>query len=192
MKIKYNAPTVLSYTLLCALVMAVTLYLIPENLRPGFRKWFMVPGREDFSPGILRCWVTLLSHVIGHAGWSHLVDNFYIILLVGPMLEENYGSLALFVMIVITALVTGILNAFFFPTSLRGASGVVFMMILLASFTNFTHGEIPVTFILVLTLYIGSQLVQSFDKSNISYFSHIAGGFCGSLFGFFISPKQQH
>jgi membrane associated rhomboid family serine protease len=188
MKIKYNAPTVLSYALLCALVMAVTLYLLP-----GLRDWFMVPGRGNFSPGSLRCWITLLSHVIGHSGWAHLVSNFSIILLVGPMLEESYGSLALLVMIAITALVTGILNVFFFPSALMGASGVVFMMILLASFTNFTHGEIPLTFILILTLYIGDQLFKSFGGTgNISHFAHIAGGFCGSLFGFFISPKQQH
>jgi len=68
---------------------------------------------------------------------------------------------------------------------------VVFMMILLASFTNFSHGEIPLTFILVLTLYIGDQIIKSFGSGNISHFAHIAGGFCGSLFGFFISPKQH-
>jgi membrane associated rhomboid family serine protease len=66
------------------------------------------------------------------------------------------------------------------------------MMILLASFTNFSHGEIPLTFILVLTLYIGNELIKSFGPANnISYFAHIAGGFCGSLFGFFISPKRH-
>jgi len=185
MRIKYNAPTVLTYALLSALVMAITLYLLPS-----LREWFMVPGRGHFLPLNVQCWLSLFTHVIGHSGWPHLVSNFAIILLVGPMLEENYGSLALLVMIIITALVTGILNVLFFPLSLFGASGVVFMMILLASFTNFSHGEIPLTFILVLTLYIGNQLLQSFDKSNISYFAHIAGGFCGSLFGFFISPKH--
>jgi membrane associated rhomboid family serine protease len=187
MRIKYNAPTVLTYTLLCALVMAVTYYLLP-NLS---REWFTVPGRGQFLPLSLRKCVTLLSHVMGHSGWAHLVSNFSIILLVGPMLEENYGSLALLVMIAITAFVTGILNVFFFPSALMGASGVVFMMILLASFTNFSHGEIPLTFILVLTLYIGDQLVKSFGTGNISHFAHIAGGFCGSLFGFFISPKRH-
>jgi membrane associated rhomboid family serine protease len=106
------------------------------------------------------------------------------------MLEESYGSLALLAMIAITALVTGVLNMFLFPSALMGASGVVFMMILLASFTNFSKGEIPLTFILVLALYLGDQLIKSFGTGNISHFAHIAGGFCGSLFGFLISPKQ--
>jgi uncharacterized membrane protein YdcZ (DUF606 family) len=59
------------------------------------------------------------------------------------------------------------------------------MLILLASFTNFTAGESPLTFILGLVLYLGREIVNSFNANNISEFAHIAGGFCGSLFGFF-------
>jgi len=62
---------------------------------------------------------------------------------------------------------------------------VVFMMILLASFTNFSKGEIPLTFILVLILYLGRELFNAFGDDNISQFAHIVGGFIGSLFGFF-------
>jgi uncharacterized membrane protein YdcZ (DUF606 family) len=71
-----------------------------------------------------------------------------------------------------------------------GASGVVFMMILLASFTNFNKGEIPLTFILVLILYLGEQLFTSLKTENISRYAHIVGGFCGSLFGFFKPPSK--
>ena len=95
-------------------------------------------------------------------------------------------------MICVTALVTGALNVIFFSSSLLGASGVVFMMILLASFTNFNRGEIPLTFILVLILFIGRELFDSFaitgSGNNISQFAHIVGGFIGSLFGFFKIP----
>jgi len=100
------------------------------------------------------------------------------------MLEENYGSKDLLLMMIITALATGILNVLFFKTALLGASGVVFMMILLSSFTNFSRGEIPLTFILVLILYMGVQIVNSFASDNISQFAHIIGGLCGSFFGF--------
>ncbi|MCL1836827.1 MAG: rhomboid family intramembrane serine protease [Treponema sp.] len=188
MRLKYNAPTILTYSFFCALVLVLSLYLIP-NLTS---LWFRVPGRGNFSLTSLRNWVTLLTHAAGHSNWNHLVGNFSIILLIGPMLEENYGSSALLAMIVITALVTGILNVLLFPKPLMGASGVVFMMILLASFTNFSRGEIPLTFILVLVLFLGEQLLDSLNESNISHFAHIVGGFCGSLFGFFISPKRRY
>ncbi|MDR1869707.1 MAG: rhomboid family intramembrane serine protease [Treponema sp.] len=186
MRIKYNAPTVLSFTLLCAFVL-----LLSQNFFPTLTEnWFMVPGRGDFRAGSFRNWVTILTHVIGHANWSHLISNFTLILLIGPMLEENYGSVELLVMIVITALVTGILNILFFRSSLMGASGVVFMMILLSSFTNFSRGEIPLTFILVLVLYMGVQFVNSLQTDNISQFAHIIGGLCGSFFGFLHSEKR--
>ena len=187
MRIKYNAPTVLTYALICALVV-----LISNKLLPGLaNNWFTVPGKGRFSPASLRNWITVLTHVMGHASWGHLVGNFSIILLIGPMLEENYGSVSLLVMILITTVVTGLLNVLFFTTGLMGASGVVFMMILLASFTNFSRGEIPFTFILVLVLFLGEQFVKSFHSDNVSYFAHIAGGFCGSLFGFFFPPKRR-
>jgi membrane associated rhomboid family serine protease len=108
--------------------------------------------------------------------------------LIGPILEEVYGSGALLIMILITAFVTGVLNVLFFSSGLLGASGVVFMMILLASFTNFSRGEVPLTFILVLILFLGRELFDSFGgeaaNGNISKFAHIVGGFIGSLFGF--------
>jgi membrane associated rhomboid family serine protease len=107
------------------------------------------------------------------------------------MLEAIYGSWSLWFMILVTALVTGFLNILFFPTALLGASGVVFMMILLSSFTNFTKGEVPLTFILILALYLGREVINSFSSNDVSEFAHVAGGFCGSLFGFFRPTKPK-
>ncbi|MDR3140013.1 MAG: rhomboid family intramembrane serine protease [Treponema sp.] len=185
MRIKYNAPTVLTFTFVSTAVLIFSQTLFPSLTET----WFVVPGKGGFSPSLFRDWLTLFTHVLGHANWTHLVSNFSIILLIGPILEETYGSLSLLLMIALTALVTGLLNIAFFPTALLGASGVVFMMILLASFTNFNKGEIPLTFLLILVLYLGRELFASFSSNNISEFAHIVGGFCGSLFGFFRPPK---
>jgi membrane associated rhomboid family serine protease len=186
MRIKYNAPTVLSFSLLCALILFLSQTFIPNLVE----YWFMVPGRNNFQAGSFRNWVTILTHAAGHAHWGHLISNLTLILLIGPMLEENYGSSTLLFMILITALVTGILNVLLFNSYLLGASGVVFMMILLSSFTNFSHGEIPLTFILVLILYLGVQIFNRSSADNISHFAHIIGGLCGSFFGFFRIPRR--
>ena len=192
MKIKYNAPTVLTFAFISAAVLVLSQTLFHSLTE----QWFIVPGKGSFSRGSIRSWVTFFTHVLGHANWPHLVSNFSFILLIGPILEEIYGSFSLLLMIIITALVTGVLNILFFSSGLLGASGVVFMMILLASFTNFSKGEIPLTFILILCLYIGRELFSSFGGSthegsvaNISQFAHIVGGFIGSLFGFFRVAK---
>ena len=191
MRIKYNAPTVLTF----AFISAVVLVLSQTVARSLTEQWFLVPGKGNFSPSSFRNWMTLFTHVLGHKDWLHLVSNFSIILLVGPILEEIYGSFSLFIMICITAFVTGLLNILFFNSMLLGASGVVFMMILLASFTNFNKGEIPLTFILILILYLGKEFFDSFGNAagagdSISHFAHIVGGFIGSLFGFFRRRKQ--
>jgi membrane associated rhomboid family serine protease len=186
MRIKYNAPTVLTFTFISAGVLILSLTVLPALTET----WFVVPGKGRFSPQRINNWVCLFTHVMGHANWNHLISNFAYILLIGPILEEHYGSFSLFLMIAITALVTGVLNILLFSSNLLGASGVVFMMILLASFTNFSKGEIPLTFILILVLYLGRELFNSFMNNNISEFAHIVGGFCGSLFGFFHSPRR--
>lgn len=127
---------------------------------------------------------TLFSHVLGHANWGHLLGNLTFILLVGPIVEEKYGSKRLLTMILLTALITGLLNVLFFNSGLLGASGVVFMLILLSSFTNVRSGEIPLTFIVVALLFIGKEILDSVQNDNISQFAHIIGGICGSVFGF--------
>jgi len=192
MRLKYNAPTVLTFTFVSAAVLVLTLTFLPSLTED----WFLVRGKGSFSPTRIQSWVTLFTHVLGHANWNHLISNFTMILLIGPILEEYYGSIPLFFMIMVTALVTGALNILFFSTGLLGASGVLFMMILLASFTNFNKGEIPLTFILVLVLYLGRELLISFGSDpetndNISQFAHVVGGFIGSLFGFFRTTDRQ-
>jgi rhomboid protease GluP len=185
MKIRYNAPVVLNYSLIAVLVLFLNPFLGGE-LIPA---WFIVPGKGHFDINSVISYVRLFSHIVGHGSWEHLLGNFAIILLVGPILEEKYGSFSLLFMILITALVTGVLNSLLFNSALLGASGVAFMMILLAPFTNTKKGEIPITFILIIALYIIKEVFQSFQSNQIAEFAHIAGGICGSIFGFL---RQKH
>jgi membrane associated rhomboid family serine protease len=135
----------------------------------------------------------VISHIAGHQDWTHLVANFSLILLIGPILEEKYHSGPLLLMMLVTALVTGVINIVFLDTGLMGASGVVFMMILLSSFTNIASGEIPLTFILVVVVYLAREVLGAFAEDSVAQFAHIAGGVCGSLFGFLFQrqPKRR-
>ena len=65
-----------------------------------------------------------------------------------------------------------------------GASGLAFMMILLSSFTNHREGELPLTFVLVVLLFLAKEVANAFNQDDISQFAHIIGGGFGSLFGF--------
>lgn len=107
------------------------------------------------------------------------------ILVVGPPLEEKYGSRNLFWAIFFTALVSGTVQWIFFPkTALLGASGIVFMMIVMSSLSGMRDGYIPITLILVLVLYIGGEIVDGVVLSdNVSQLTHIVGGVCGAFMG---------
>lgn len=177
-KIKYNAPIILSFSLLCVGVYVLN-YLTPGS---GLIHLFAVGSTLDLgNPFTI---VGLFTHPLGHANLEHLLGNLTLILLIGPIAEEKYGSRGILTMILITALITGLLNVFLFDTGLLGASGIGFMLILLVSFTNVKAGEIPVSFILVALLYIGKEFMNSFQPDYISQFAHIIGGVCGSIFGF--------
>jgi len=137
-------------------------------------------------------YVRLFTHVLVHADIGHYVGNFMMILAIGPMVEEKYGSGRLVLITVITAFVTGLVKIIFFPgTVLVGASGIVFMLILMASFTNIRQGRLPITVLLVAVLYIGNEvLLGLFTIDNVSRISHIIGGLCGAVFGVVFHAKK--
>ncbi|MBN2509552.1 MAG: rhomboid family intramembrane serine protease [Spirochaetales bacterium] len=180
MKIRYNSPVILTLTFLSAAVLIIdTLTGMQITLA-----LFTAAPRGYFAPGHPLSYFRLFSHILGHAGWDHLLANFTIILLIGPILEEKYRPSRLLFMILVTAVVTGILNLLFFDTALLGASGIAFMMIILGSITNIRKGEVPLTFILIVVLYLAKEVLMIAAADNISQTAHIAGGICGSLFGF--------
>jgi membrane associated rhomboid family serine protease len=58
------------------------------------------------------------------------------------------------------------------------------MMIAMSSLSGMKNGSIPITLILVLTLYIGGEIVDGILlQDNVSQLTHIIGGICGALLG---------
>ena len=181
MKIKYNSPIILTYSLISICV----LIFCSGGL---ITKYFSSPVHLSYSDP--NFYIRLVFYIAGHGNWSHLIGNLIIILLVGPLLEEKYGSGKLLEMVLITAIATAFLNAFFFSNSLIGGSGIAFMLILLSSFSNIKSGQIPLTFVIIAVLFIGSEVVSTKKIDRISQFSHLAGGIIGAGYGFIRSGKR--
>lgn len=110
----------------------------------------------------------------------------------GPAHGGKYGSIPLLKGILFTALVTGVLQCILFPnTGLLGASGIVFMLIMLSSLAGFSGG-IPVTMLLVAALYFGQQVYDIiFVHDNVANFMHIVGGLCGTAFGYYCALHRR-
>lgn len=63
---------------------------------------------------------------------------------------------------------------------------------MLASFTDFREGEIPITFILVAAIFIGEQVYEGIAvQNNISNMAHIVGGIVGAIIGYGLNVKSK-
>ena len=184
LKITFNSPIILGFAAVC-LIATILNYI---TLGVSNELLFMTYHTSLTS---LMTYVRFVTHVFGHADWTHFIGNMSYILLLGPMLEEKYSSAVLIEVMAITAVITGLINYVFFPQyALCGASGIVFAFILLSSFTSFKEGEIPLTFILVAVLYIGQQVVQGITlDDNVSNMAHIIGGMVGGAVGYALNKK---
>ncbi|MBQ8780085.1 MAG: rhomboid family intramembrane serine protease [Oscillospiraceae bacterium] len=185
-RISINSPVILGFTAVCFI--ALVLSFITGGASNDLV--FSVYRSSLLSP---LTYVRFIGHVFGHGGWEHFIGNIMLILIIGPLLEEKYGGSEIVVVILSTAVVTGVINFIFFPgVQLLGASGVVFAFILLSSFTGLQNGKIPLTFILVAVFYIGQEVISGiFIQDNVANLTHIIGGVVGSGFGFTMN-KIRH
>ena len=186
LRLSFNAPAVLTFTALCVIAQVISMLTRGESNRVLFSVY-----RASLLDPLT--WIRCFTHVLGHAGWEHLLGNIMYILILGPMIEEKYGTATTAFIMAATALVIGVINMVFFPgVMLLGASGIVFAFILIASITIREDNTIPVTFILVAVLYLGQQIWQGlFSQDNVSQMAHIVGGAVGAVLGFLLGKAQQ-
>jgi len=177
-KFHYNSPVVLSFALISLCVLMLDFFSSGWTTAKLFSV-YRSSLRDVFS------YPRFVLHVLGHADYSHYINNMMMILVVGPPLEERYGSRGLFWAIFMTALVSGMFHWLVFPgVMLLGASGIVFMMIVMSSLSGMKDGCIPITLILVGVLYLGGEIIGGFVlKDNISQITHVIGGVCGAILG---------
>ncbi|MDO5435764.1 MAG: rhomboid family intramembrane serine protease [Clostridia bacterium] len=185
-KLSYNAPVTLTFVLICFAVFLTDL-IFGHGVRDTL---FCVYGSPLSDP---LTYIRFFTHVFGHADADHLLGNMLYILLLGPMLEEKHGKGAMILLMAAAAFITGVFSALLFPNvRLLGASGIVFAMILMSSFTEFRKDTIPLTFILVAVLYIGREVLSMFTAGgNVAYGAHVLGGAVGGVLGYLLNVKEQ-
>ncbi len=178
-KFDYNSIVIISY-----LLISLGAWLLNIITRGLSNKLLFTSYRS--SPLNPLTYLRMFTHSIGHKDLDHLISNFLYILLVGPMIEEKYGSINLLVMLLITSLVIALFNIIFNDYIITGASGNVYMLIVLSSFSNISEGKIPITVILICIFYVISEIKKSLLEGNkkIYHDGHLIGAICGLLFGF--------
>ena len=83
--IRFNAPVILTFALLSLLA------LLLGNWTDGAATYqYFSVYRSSLSDPLT--YVRFFGHVLGHADYEHYMGNMLLMLLVGPGLEEKYGS----------------------------------------------------------------------------------------------------
>lgn len=184
-KIRYDSPVTLTFALVSLAALGLG-YLTndwtTQNLFSVYR-----------SPFSFFWIIRLFGHSVGHANMTHFVSNMTLFLLLGPQLENRYGSKNLLEMMGIASVVSAVFQMIFISdVALLGASGLVFMMIILTSSVNLKDGGIPLSMILIILIYLGSEIWDAFTAhDNVSHLTHILGGVCGAVFGFLYSKDSK-
>lgn len=176
----YNSVVILTY-----LFISLGAWFLNTITRGGTNKLLFSNYRSSWLNPLT--YVRLFTHSIGHKDWDHFVSNFLYILLIGPMIEEKYGSINLVIMFLITSLVIALYNIIFDNNIILGASGNVYMLIVLSSFSNISEGKIPLTVIMICIFYVIGEIKSSLLERNSKTYhdGHLIGALCGLLFGIF-------
>lgn len=175
---QYNAYVTLSFFFLSLLA------LILDKITIGRANKYLFSTEKASLINPLT-YIRFFTHILGHSDWNHFSNNFLKILLLGPLIEEKYGSINFLIMILGTAFLIAIVNYIKADTRLLGASGIAFMLIALSAFVNVTGNKIPLTLVLIVLFYVVDEVVKIWKKDNISHGTHLIGALCGILFGIY-------
>lgn len=184
MKITFNAPVTITIAVLAA---AATL----------------VPGAATFlalRPMGMTCWLNpfwytgIMGHIFVHQDLSHLIGNMAMFLILGTALEEKLKSGRFLILVAILTFLTGLTVSalgLFTHTSVLGASGLVFGLIMVTGTQGAKKGEIPITIILIAALWCIKEMGGVFDRTtHISNSTHLVGALWGLLYGLHLRTDE--
>lgn len=202
-RVTYDAPITLSFIFITAIIFILDQFALKGSLS---EKILICSGRTNgysFDYTSPLSYVRIFAHVFHANNWINMLSNATFLLLLGPVLEERYGSIAIALTLFLSSLISGVL-ATFSPIPVSGPSAIIFLFILLSTITSFEKRNLSLSSILLFILYSAFVLSQGygnnlslftgnkiiiFFKANIPSFMSLIAGILGSIAGFLTAPK---
>ena len=192
LKFEYDSPVMLTFAFLTLIIFILDTFAFKGKLKDA---WLFTPtaagGAFPFAFSDFRSILRLFIHVFGYGESSVLICNLIFILLLGPAMEERYGSVIIGIMIFVSALFSGVLNACFCQNAVCGAEPVVFMLILLWTMMQLSRSKVSASAVAVIALFVAMLVFRKNPNGVVGVVITAAGGLCGSLFAFLTSPKAR-
>eukprot|EP00930_Biecheleria_cincta_P077840 TRINITY_DN65160_c0_g1_i1.p1 TRINITY_DN65160_c0_g1~~TRINITY_DN65160_c0_g1_i1.p1 ORF type:complete len:253 (+),score=36.49 TRINITY_DN65160_c0_g1_i1:54-812(+) len=192
--VKMDAPCTLGLCACCLVVHLVTRYVWSTLTRDYFQLWPWAYA----SPWTPIFYIRMVTQVFGHGGWEHLSGNLSLLILVGPAAEAAYGTRVVLLVMLLTAITTSILHYLFAPAAAvqLGASGIVYMLIMLNSLRDHKEGMIRASFLALLVLWVlkeGTGFISSVlpggQTDGISHHCHLFGAGVGAVSGLLLQDQ---
>lgn len=191
-------------------ILLVFAYVAAYALDISLHSRLPLPEGQSLTSWLLSCstidvrapldYVRLFTHVLGSDSWIPLLRNALVLLVLGRSAEEGAGSLPLAVMLLLSALVSGVIACLVPGFSAQGPDPLIFMLLLLNFFVSLSGSVISVSWILAFLAFTAlrayaiiapivpaSPLVLA--KSCLPIFIPLAGGIAGSIPSIFILGK---
>lgn len=85
MQLQYNSPVILTFFLL-----SLGALFLGQWTGGWTTKHLFCVYRGSLKDPLF--YIRLFGHVLGHASWDHFLNNMLLLLVIGPPMEEKYGS----------------------------------------------------------------------------------------------------
>lgn len=156
------------------IVISFVVTLIQEFFIPNFASNFATHNRFDMG---------IVLHIFGHSGWDHFLGNVIYIAMLGPSVEDKFGTIPLAIITILSALIIGTISVIS-NTPCYGLSSVAYMWVILNTFQSDESEGLPITSIILLFVFVLPEAIAIFTKTdNIAHQNHVLGAICGLGFG---------
>lgn len=191
-KVAVDAPVTIGFVLICFFIFVIDSFFAKGFLSANvFNSPTNAKGAFPFIVSEPLMYAKLILYVFSTNSIQLLVLNMLLIVLLGPEMEQKYGSVIIGIMILISALFSGVLNVCFCSQPIQGCLSVIFMLAFLNVFYAIVQNKLTVSSIIVFVLVFVYEFFQKSDNGVIGILISICGGLCGSLIAFLSSPKVR-
>ena len=177
----YHYIVTIGYFLICFLI-----FILNALFKNKVTSFLKIRRGSIFNP---MNFIRLVTSGFCHTDFTHFRNNFVFILLLGPILEEKFGSLVFLEMLFITTVVSSLFHLLFYDSSAIGASDNVYMMVSLCGICCATDEKIPITFVLLFLFFVLGEIILMFFYiiwDSVGHDGHVVGALCGIVFGYFL------
>lgn len=181
-----------SYPVISA-ILATTIGVHLLTMIPGIGR-LLIWGGVGFNGAIANGeWWRLVTPILLHAGFMHLLFNMFALFVFGPELEQIIGRMRFLTLYLLSGIFANIATFFIhdYDYSHVGASGAIFGLFgAYGALVYYTKNSLPQLRQIILPIIIIS-VVMTFVQPNINITAHLVGLLVGFLIGLsYFNPKR--